>query len=44
MMARASVDLPQPDSPTMAKVSPGRSARLTPSTARTIPAAVSKWT
>src|SRR6185295_8423673 len=34
---RASVDLPQPDSPTMPSVSPRRSSKLTPSTARTAP-------
>ena len=33
-MARASVDLPQPDSPTRPSVSPLRSTRSTPSTAR----------
>ena len=32
---RPSVDLPEPDSPTMPRVSPRRSSRLTPSTART---------
>jgi ABC-type multidrug transport system ATPase subunit len=33
--ARASVDLPQPDSPTRPSVSPRRQVRSTPSTART---------
>src|SRR5919112_2397930 len=33
----ATVDLPQPDSPTSPTVSPRRSDRLTPSTARTWP-------
>src|SRR5439155_1667536 len=32
---RPSVDLPQPDSPTTPRISPRRTARLTPSTART---------
>ena len=32
--------LPEPDSPTMPSVSPGRSVKLTPSTARTTPASV----
>jgi hypothetical protein len=32
-MSRATVDLPQPDSPTSPSVSPGSIARLTPSTA-----------
>ena len=36
-MQRASVDLPQPDSPTMPSVSPSRTLRLTPSTAFTAP-------
>ena len=31
---RPTVDLPDPDSPTMAKVSPGCTAKLIPSTAR----------
>ena len=33
---RPSVDLPQPDSPTRPSVSPWRTSRLTPSTARTV--------
>ncbi len=37
--SRPSVDLPQPDSPTTPSVSPGRSVRSTPSTARTAPLA-----
>ena len=36
-MQRASVDLPQPDSPTMPSVSPSRTEKLTPSTAFTAP-------
>ena len=32
---RASVDLPEPNSPTMPSVSPAASSKLTPSTART---------
>src|SRR5579859_3509597 len=36
-MVRASVDLPQPDSPTRPRTSPCRTERLTPSTARTAP-------
>ncbi len=39
VMQRASVDLPQPVSPTSPSVSPRRTSRLTPSTARTRPAA-----
>src|SRR5215470_6727712 len=35
VMTRASVDLPQPDSPTSPSVSPLRTSKLTPSTART---------
>src|SRR5690606_4016864 len=34
---RASVDLPQPDSPTMPSVSPRARVKLTPSTALTVP-------
>src|SRR5689334_19379420 len=37
VMQRASVDLPQPDSPTMPSVSPCRTSRETPSTAWTRP-------
>ena len=33
MMASASVDLPQPDSPTRPRHSPGFTSRVTPSTA-----------
>ena len=50
-MARLRVDFPQPDLPTRPRVSPGRTARSTPSTARTIPIgrrrmplATGKWT
>src|SRR5262245_12446126 len=35
-MRRATVDLPQPDSPTSASVSPSRTSRLTRSTARNV--------
>ena len=35
--SRAVVDLPQPDSPTMPSVSPLKTSRSTPSTARTMP-------
>src|SRR5262245_8610889 len=41
MMQRASVDLPQPDSPTMPSVSPRSTLKLTPSTAFT--EAISFW-
>ena len=34
---RPTVDLPQPDSPTSPRVSPGRIEKLTPSTANTWP-------
>ncbi len=34
---RATVDLPQPDSPTMPSVSPPPTEKLTPSTACTVP-------
>ncbi len=37
-------DLPQPDSPTIASVSPARIAKETPSTARLTPSGVRKWT
>ena len=30
-------DFPEPDSPTMPRVSPRRKSKLTPSTARTVP-------
>ena len=40
MMDFAVTLLPEPDSPTMPSVSPGRSVKLTPSTARTTPASV----
>ena len=36
-MQRASVDLPQPDSPTIPSVSPDLTEKLTPSTAFTAP-------
>ncbi len=36
-MARPVVDLPQPDSPTRPSVSPRRTSKLRPSTARTAP-------
>src|SRR5581483_4394524 len=44
MIDSAETDLPEPDSPTMPSVSPGRIDQLTPSTALTTPASVSKWT
>ena len=40
-MQRTSVDLPQPDSPTIPSVSPSRSEKETPSTAFTV--AISFW-
>ena len=40
-MQRTSVDLPQPDSPTIPSVSPSRSVNETPSTAFTV--AISFW-
>ena len=40
MQAIAVVDLPEPDSPTMATVSPGNTSKLTPRTAGTMPSAV----
>src|SRR6185436_1299192 len=50
-MARPSVDLPQPDSPTMPRVSPGLRSNEMPSTALTAPLApasspfpIGKWT
>src|SRR6202162_1784261 len=39
----AVTDLPQPDSPTMASVSPSPTWKETPSTARLIPSGVRKW-
>ena len=36
-------DLPQPDSPTIATVSPASMWNDTPSTARTMPSGVAKW-
>jgi hypothetical protein len=36
-------DLPDPDSPTRARVSPAFSVKLTPSTARVTPRRVKKW-
>ena len=44
MTARADTDLPQPDSPTSAMVSPGRTDQLTPSTALTTPRPVENST
>src|SRR2546430_15523072 len=44
MAARALTLLPDPDSPTMASVSPASSEWLTPSTAFTTPKSVKKWT
>src|SRR6266850_1810493 len=43
MMLSALTDLPQPDSPTRATVSPARTSHDTPSTARTTPPAVENW-
>src|SRR5262245_32379191 len=40
---RALTDLPHPDSPTSATVSPARTSHETPSTARTTPAEVVNW-
>ena len=37
MMALMLTDLPEPDSPTMATVSPRLRSKLTPRTARTMP-------
>jgi hypothetical protein len=42
MMDRAVTLLPQPDSPTTASTSPGRTSKLTPSTAWTVPTSVWK--
>src|SRR5580704_12340458 len=39
----AVTDLPQPDSPTMASVSPSSTWKETPSTARLMPSGVRKW-
>src|SRR5262245_11755064 len=44
MMARLVTLLPEPDSPTIPRVWPGSSEKLTPSTALTTPSSVSKWT
>src|SRR4051812_36711449 len=44
MIVCAVTDLPQPDSPTMARTSPARSSNDTPSTARTTPSSVAKDT
>ena len=44
MIVRPSVVLPQPDSPTTPSVSPGRTVRSTPSTARTCPTVCLKST
>ncbi len=43
-IVRAVTDLPDPDSPTMARISPGDTVRDTPSTARTSPPSVAKVT
>src|SRR5690606_14083382 len=40
---RLVTDLPEPDSPTTARVSPRSRWKLTPSTALTVPSAVSKY-
>jgi hypothetical protein len=42
MIAWLITDLPEPDSPTMATVEPGRTRKLAPLTALTTPAGVSK--
>src|SRR5829696_1431814 len=44
MMARLVTLLPEPDSPTIPRVWPRSSEKLTPSTALTTPSSVSKWT
>ena len=44
MMDRASIDLPQPDSPTMPTTSPRATAKETPSTASTRPRGLGMWT
>ena len=44
MIAWAVTDLPEPDSPRMATVSPDRTSKLTPSRARTTPADVENST
>jgi len=41
-MLMAVTDLPDPDSPTTASTSPRRISKLTPLTARTVPASVAK--
>ncbi len=43
-IARASVDFPQPDSPTIPRISPRRHSSDTPSSARAGPWRVEKWT
>ena len=51
-MARPVVDLPQPDSPTRPRVSPRKTSKVRPSTARTaptlrctmMPLVIGKWT
>src|SRR5436305_11348793 len=43
-MVMAVTDLPEPDSPTIATTSPGRTLNVTPSTALTIPSSVAKET
>ena len=44
MIESADTDLPEPDSPTMARISPRPTSKLMPSTARTMPREVAKWT
>src|ERR1700682_2156011 len=44
MIESAETDLPEPDSPTMATTSPRSTWKLKPSTARTTPRDVKKWT
>jgi hypothetical protein len=43
-IVRLATLLPEPDSPTMPRVSPLPSSKETPSTALTIPSSVLKWT
>ena len=43
-MDKAVTVLPQPDSPTSPRVSPGARSKLTPATALTWPRATAKWT
>ena len=42
-MEKPVMDLPQPDSPTMPRISPGLTENETPSTAFTTPPRVKKW-